>query len=85
MTTGENMTASSEPTSDRPPFFDHLAATVEELGRLRWMLGQVVTLADDTPGLTPTAGAGRPGTSVPRTWGIGEADHGAVVSMRPNY
>ncbi len=43
---------SSEPTSDRPAYFDQLAATVEELGRLRWMLGQVVSLDDDAPGLT---------------------------------
>lgn len=43
---------SSEPTSDRPGYFDELAATVEERGRSRWVLGQVITLADDAPGLT---------------------------------
>ena len=48
----ENMTTSSEPTSDRPAYFDQLAATVEERGRSRWMLGQIITLADDAPGLT---------------------------------
>lgn len=48
----ENMAVSSEPTSDRPVYFDQLAATVEERGRLRWMLGQVISLADDAPGLT---------------------------------
>jgi len=43
---------SSEPTSDPLAYFDQLAATVEERGRLRWMLGQVISLADDAPGLT---------------------------------
>ena len=43
---------SSEPTSDSLAYFDQLTATVEELGRSRWMLGQVITLADDAPGLT---------------------------------
>lgn len=48
----ENMAVNSEPTNDRPAYFDQLAATVEELGRSRWMLGQVITLADDAPALT---------------------------------
>ena len=48
----ENMAVSSKPTSDRLAYFDQLAATVEERGRSRWMLGQVITLADDAPGLT---------------------------------
>jgi transposase-like protein len=33
-------------------YFEQLAATVEEIGRLRWLLRQVVTLADDAPTLT---------------------------------
>jgi hypothetical protein len=48
----ENMAVSSEPTSDRPGYFDELTATVGERGWSRWMLGQVITLADDAPGLT---------------------------------
>jgi hypothetical protein len=48
----ENMAVSSEPTSDRLAYFDQLTATVEKRGRLRWMLGQVISLADDAPGLT---------------------------------
>jgi hypothetical protein len=52
LTTRENMTVSSEPTSDPLAYFDQLTATVEEIGRLRWMLGQVLSLADDAPGLT---------------------------------
>ncbi|HEY3689306.1 MAG TPA: hypothetical protein VGL46_03265 [Pseudonocardiaceae bacterium] len=36
----------------RPAYFDQLAATVEEIGRLQWLLRQVITLADDAPGLT---------------------------------
>ena len=43
---------SSEPTNDRPGYFDELVATVEERGRSRWILGQVISLADDAPGLT---------------------------------
>ena len=43
---------SSEPTSDPLAYLDQLTATVEELGRSRWMLGQILTLADDAPGLT---------------------------------
>jgi len=39
-------------TSDRPAYVDQLAATVEEIGRLQWTLGQVVTLADDARGLS---------------------------------
>jgi hypothetical protein len=31
----ENMAVSSEPTSDRPAYFDQLAATVEKVGRSR--------------------------------------------------
>jgi hypothetical protein len=46
------MAVSSEPTSDPLAYFDQLTATVEERGRLRWMLGQVIALADDAPGLT---------------------------------
>ena len=46
------MAVSSEPTSDPLVYFDQLTATVEELGRSRWMLGQVLSLADDAPGLT---------------------------------
>ena len=46
------MAVSNEPTSDRPGYFDELTATVEERGRSRWMLGQVISLADDAPGLT---------------------------------
>ncbi len=38
---------SSEPTSDPLAYFDQLAATVEERGRSRWILGQVISLADD--------------------------------------
>lgn len=33
-------------------YFEQLAATVEEVGRLRWLLGQVVILGDDAPTLT---------------------------------
>ena len=33
-------------------YFGQLAATVEEIGRLRWLLRQVITLADDAPGLS---------------------------------
>jgi hypothetical protein len=40
------------PTSDHPIYFDQLAAAVEEIGRLQWTLGQVVTLADDARGLS---------------------------------
>jgi hypothetical protein len=46
------MAVSSKPTSDPLAYLDQLTATVEELGRLRWILGQVITLADDAPGLT---------------------------------
>jgi hypothetical protein len=35
----------------RAAYFEQLAATVEEIGRLRWLLRQVVILADDAPGL----------------------------------
>jgi hypothetical protein len=48
----ENVTVSSEPTSDPLAYFDQLTATVEELGRSCWKLGQVITLADDAPRLT---------------------------------
>ncbi len=34
-----------------PTYFQQLAATVQEVDRLRWLLGQVVTLADDAPTL----------------------------------
>ncbi len=43
---------SSEPTSDPLAYFDQLTATVEERGRSRWILGQVISLADDAPALT---------------------------------
>jgi hypothetical protein len=33
-------------------YFGQLTATVEEIGRLRWLLQQVVMLADDAPGLS---------------------------------
>ncbi len=36
----------------RPAYFEQLAATVEEIGRLRWLLGQVIILGADSPGLT---------------------------------
>jgi hypothetical protein len=36
----------------RATYFAQLAATVEEIGRLRWLLRQVVRLADDAPGLS---------------------------------
>jgi hypothetical protein len=52
LTTVENVAMSNEPTGDRPAYFAQLAATVEECGRLRWALGQVVTLADDAPRLS---------------------------------
>lgn len=48
----ENVAMSNEPNGDRPTYFAQLAATVEECGRLRWALSQVVTLADDAPRLT---------------------------------
>ena len=48
----ENMVVSSEPTSDPLAYLDQLTATVEETGRSRWMLGQLITLADDAPDLT---------------------------------
>jgi hypothetical protein len=50
--TGENMTASSEPTSDRPAFFDQLVATVEQLSATRSALRQIIALTDDAPALT---------------------------------
>ncbi len=40
------------PTIDHPTYFDQLAATVEEIGRLQWTLGQVVTLASVRAALT---------------------------------
>jgi hypothetical protein len=52
LTTVENMAVSSEPTSDPLAYLDQLTATVEELGRSRWMLRQVISLANDAPGLT---------------------------------
>lgn len=36
----------------QPAYFDELGAAVDELGRLRWILRQVVALADDVPKLT---------------------------------
>lgn len=35
----------------RPACFDQLCTAVEEIGRLHWLLHQVVMLADDAPGL----------------------------------
>jgi hypothetical protein len=46
------MAVSSEPTSDPLAYFDQLTETVEELGRSRWTLRQVISLADDASGLT---------------------------------
>jgi hypothetical protein len=46
------MAVSSEPTSNPLAYLAQLTATVEELGRSRWVLGQLITLADDAPGLT---------------------------------
>jgi hypothetical protein len=46
------MAVRSEPTSDPLAYFDQLTATVEERGWSRWVLGQVIALADDAPGLT---------------------------------
>ena len=43
---------SSELTSDPLAYFDQLTATVEDRERSRWILGQILTLADDAPGLT---------------------------------
>ncbi|MGH3600552.1 MAG: hypothetical protein ACRDQH_09785 [Pseudonocardiaceae bacterium] len=37
---------------DRAACVDQLTATVEDIGRLRWLLGQIVTLADDAPCLS---------------------------------
>jgi hypothetical protein len=50
--TGENMTASSEPTSDRPPFVDQLTATVEQLSATRSALRQIIAMTGDAPALT---------------------------------
>jgi hypothetical protein len=36
----------------RLAYFEQLAATVEEIGRLRWLLRQVITLADDAATLS---------------------------------
>jgi hypothetical protein len=52
MTTGENMTASSEPTSDRPAFFNQLAATVEQLSATRSALRHIIALADNSATLS---------------------------------
>jgi hypothetical protein len=52
LTPVENMAVSSEPTSDPLAYFDQLTATVKERGRSRCMLGQVISPADDAPGLT---------------------------------
>ena len=46
------MAVSSKPTSDPLAYLDQLTATVEERGRSRWILGQVISLANDAPGLT---------------------------------
>lgn len=35
-----------------PAYFDQLGAAVEEIGRLRWKLAQVVALADEAVALT---------------------------------
>jgi len=39
-------------TVNPQPYLDRLAATVEQLGAARFMLRQVIALADDAPGLT---------------------------------
>ncbi len=36
----------------RPAYFEQLVATVEEVGRLRWLLRQIMVLADTAPALT---------------------------------
>ncbi|HEX4102447.1 MAG TPA: hypothetical protein VHY21_18220 [Pseudonocardiaceae bacterium] len=36
----------------RPAYFEQLAAAVEEIGRPRWLLRQIVQLADDAPTIT---------------------------------
>jgi hypothetical protein len=36
----------------QPAYFEQLCAAVEQLGRLRWILQQVVQLADEMPKLT---------------------------------
>jgi hypothetical protein len=46
------MAVSSEHTSNPLAYLDQLTATVEERGLSRWMLGQVISLANDAPGLT---------------------------------
>jgi hypothetical protein len=40
------------PDSRTAALLDDLGAAAQEIGRLRWTLRQVVTLADDAPGLT---------------------------------
>jgi hypothetical protein len=52
LTPVENMAVSGAPTSDPLAHLDQLTATVKELGRSRWILGQLITLADDAPALT---------------------------------
>jgi hypothetical protein len=52
LTTVENVTVRGAPTSDPLAYLDQLTAMVEERRRSRWMLGQVISLADDAPGLT---------------------------------
>jgi hypothetical protein len=44
--TVENVAVSGAPTSDPLAYLDKLTTTVEELGRSRWILGQVISLAD---------------------------------------
>jgi hypothetical protein len=48
-TCGTNWAITSTP---RPAYLVDLCAAVEEIGRLRWALAQVVTLADEMPKLT---------------------------------
>ncbi|MGH3831034.1 MAG: hypothetical protein ACRDRS_11390 [Pseudonocardiaceae bacterium] len=43
---------SGEPTSDHLAFFDQLVATVKQLSATRSALQQIISLADDAPGLT---------------------------------
>jgi hypothetical protein len=59
-------------TSDRPAYVDQLAATVEEIGRLQWTLGQVVTPTDDARAVhrAATGPAGHAGTDRPRAGSV---------------
>ena len=63
----------SKPTSDPLGYLDQLTATVEELGRSRWILGQVLSLADDAPGLTDAQLRDRLLVLADRSWDGGTA------------